>query len=153
MANFGKTEDHDVGRVFDWALDYYDEEQSITKDRPVPEISQTGLRVGEPWARVWHNFAMHNFSSYIKWLSGEYVEESDGTTDIDGAAIFTQVENREPVGYIHIVAQTRGFTTQDAADYWGDGDASKWSVTTDTIGGVAVHVFEKLADPEFVPVV
>lgn len=151
MSNFGKDTSYDTGRVFNWASDYYDEEESATKARPVVEIMATGLRKEEPWARVWHNHAFHNLSQYIKWLSGEYVKESDGSVDTEGAAIFTQVENREPVGYIHIVAQSRGFTLQDAADHFGDGDPAKWSTSTDTIGGVAVDVFQKLADPDFVP--
>lgn len=136
MSNFNTGEGFDTGKIFTWSTDFYDAEGNRTKSSSIPpELEQTGLVVGEPWARVWHNQAMFNFGQYIKWLSGDYVVEKDETGTV------TQVENFEPVGTLKTVAQSRGFTVTDAALYWG----GTWTRTTDTIGGVSAHVFQKTA--------
>lgn len=136
MSNFNLDTGYDTGKIFEWSKDFYDSEGNRTKSNAIPpELEQTGLVVGEPWARVWHNQAMFNFSQYHKWVTGQYVEEKNESGGV------TQVENFEPVGTIKIVATARGFTVANAATYWG----GTWTKTTDTIGGIASDVFQKTA--------
>lgn len=136
MSNFNTGEGFDTGKIFTWATDFYDAEGNRTKSSTIPpELEQTGLVVGEPWARVWHNQATFNFGQYIKWLSGEYVVEKDETGTI------SQVENFEPVGTVKMVAQSRNFTTANASTYWG----GTWTRTSQTVGAIAVHMFQKTA--------
>lgn len=137
MSNFNKDPAYDTGKVFEWATDYYDAAGQRLKTSVIPpELEHTGLLVGEPWARVWHNQAMFNFGQYIRWLSGEYVEEKNG------ADAPSQVENFEPIGMIKMVDSSRGFTTQNAAAYWG----GTWTVQTGvTLGASTVDIFTKTA--------
>lgn len=136
MSNFNLDPGYDTGKLFEWAKDFYDAEGNRTKSNSIPvELEQTGLVIGEPWARVWHNQAMFNFSQYIKWLNGQYVEEKNEL------GVVTQVENFEPVGTVKMVAQSRDFTTANASTYWG----GTWTRTAQTVGAIPVHMFQKTA--------
>lgn len=128
MSNFTNDEDYDTGLVFEWSTDFYDFQGSRTKFTPSEEIQRTGLKIGEPWARVWHNDAMFNFSQYAKWLSGDPVIERNSTSEKP-----IQVENFEPIGTVKVINQEvrvkfkdpnsgeflTEFTVDDARLFWG----------------------------------
>lgn len=138
MSNFNDDlQIYDTGDIPSFAKDFFDTDGNRTKVEPPSEIQQTGLKIKQPFARIWHNRFFFVIFQYIKWISGDYVEE----TDLNGVKY--QVENREPLGTVKTVAQSRGFTETDASTYWG----GTWSRTTDTVGSVSVHVFEKTANP------
>jgi len=61
--------------IFVWATDTLDGLGNPTKAAPPPEQQQTGLVVGQPWPRLWLNYAHNNHAQYIKYL----VEEPVGT--------------------------------------------------------------------------
>lgn len=137
MSNFNKDTAYDTGKIFEWATDYFDADGGRVKTNVIPlELEHTGLLAGEPWARVWHNQALFNFGQYLRWLSGEYVEEKND------AGLVTQVENFEPVGMIKMVDASRAFTDVDANLFWGGTWTKQAGVT---IGASTVDIFTKTA--------
>lgn len=56
---------------FEWCIDDTDSDGNILKASPPAEIIQTGLLVGQPWARVWHNEAINNFGEFNKFIATE----------------------------------------------------------------------------------
>ena len=103
MSNFTVGEGLDTGQIFEFAKDFNDSDGNRSKLSPPDEIIQTGLKVGEPWARVWLNNAHFNHGQYLLWLTGEaVVEKEEGLFNEP-----TQVENFEPVGTVKTINQTQ----------------------------------------------
>jgi len=117
--------------IFRWSIEDNDPNGNPLKTFPPPEIVNTGLLEDEPWPRLWHNQAFNNYGLWIEHLAGFATDHTGAATD--GGAV--------PVGMIKIVAQTAGITAVNAGERWG----GTWTRTTDTVGGVSVHVFEKTA--------
>lgn len=110
-----------INPIMDWAKDFIDFEQNDTKLAPPIEMQQTGLLKGQPWARVWHNYAFNNYSDYLKYLTGDFLEEFT-----DDVGTKRQIENFEPVGTIKQIDQsvrtTDGreiITDAIASQFWG----------------------------------
>lgn len=59
--------------IFEWAEDAQDAFGNPTKTEPPAENQQTGLIVGQPWPRLWHNYALNNISNYLKHLADDPV--------------------------------------------------------------------------------
>lgn len=59
--------------VFDWATDTNDGQGNPTKADPPLENKTTGLTVGQPWPRLWHNYAFNNIAAYLKHLANDPV--------------------------------------------------------------------------------
>lgn len=105
--------------IFKWSILDTDGDGNPLKSYPPSEVYQTGLLAGEPWARLWHNQAMSDFSEWIQHLAG---------ISTDGGA--------EPIGTIKMALTSANV---DPAALWG----GTWATTTDTIGGNATDVFRK----------
>tara|TARA_R110002072_G_scaffold48683_6_gene133051 strand:+ start:277 stop:594 length:318 start_codon:yes stop_codon:yes gene_type:complete len=60
--------------VFVWCLDDLDPNGNLLKVAPPTELAQTGLLVGQPWARVWHNYAFNNTGAYTKFIDEEILK-------------------------------------------------------------------------------
>lgn len=131
-----------VNGVFNWATDYIDTEQDETKLAPPVEIMQSGLLRRQPWARVWHNYTLNNISTYLKYLTGDFCEET-----IDNLGNKRQVENFEPIGTVKNIDQSLRtsagvdtLTDITAAQFWG----GVWDWDKKITG---VSTFKKLALP------
>jgi len=78
--------------VFKWCLDENDPNGDLLKKPPPEEIIQTGLLVGQPFARLWHNYAFNNIGGFLAFIED---------TVLGIGSIVTEVNNVNPntLGY------------------------------------------------------
>lgn len=120
------------GRIFDWAQIDTDTNGEPLKAFAPDEIARTGLLVGEPWPRVWHNQSIGNFGKWIRYLSGLSLDENGTPT---GGA--------EPIGYVRMMNTTKfsgTFGVTEANELW----PGNWELTgTQTFGADTITYFTK----------
>ena len=109
--------------IFEWAILDVDSEGDPLKAMPPPEIYQTGLLAGEPWARLWHNKMGNNFSLWIQHLAG---------LSADGGA--------EPVHTVKYIDTAASLDETEVSALWG----GTWIQRgTQAMGTTTVKVFQK----------
>lgn len=106
--------------IFQWATDELDDLGNPTKAEPPPENQQTGLVRGQPWPRLWHNYAFNNHGAYLAHLINE------------------------PVGTVKTTEQGTAAPQNitEAAAEWG----GTWKLSTATVGAPSINLnyFSKL---------